>query len=289
MKPQPYGPFPYTPINRRPRLQWPNGARVALWVIPNIEIFALDEPVPGGIGKAPDVINWVPRDYGARVGIFRMMEVMARHGVRGTVALNSHVCDGYPAIIEDGLKLGWEFMGHNETNTRYLNQLPPEEERALIQRTVERIGKATGARPRGWLSSGLTQSWNTLDFLIEAGIEYCADFCNDDQPFTMTVGGKTICAIPYSTEINDIPQILRGGHTADAFCDMICRQFDCLYREGADNARVMAICLHPFIIGMPHRIHALDNALRYICGHAGVWRATGSEIIDAWKKSGATF
>lgn len=289
MKPQPYGPFPYTAINRRPRLQWPNGARVALWVIPNIEIFALDEPVPGGIGKAPDVINWVPRDYGARVGIFRMMEVMARHGVRGTVALNANVCDGYPAIIEDAIALGWEFMGHNETNTRYLNQFPPEEERALILRTVERIAKATGVRPKGWLSSGLTQSWNTLDFLIEAGIEYCADFCNDDQPFYMTVGGKKICAIPYSTEINDIPQILRGGHSADSFCDMICRQFDCLYREGADNARVMAICLHPFIIGMPHRIHALDNALRYICGHAGVWRATGSEIIDAWKKSGATF
>ncbi|MGE0746531.1 MAG: polysaccharide deacetylase family protein [Rhodospirillales bacterium] len=289
MKPRPYGPFPYTPINRRPKLAWPNGARVALWVIPNIEIFALDVPVPGGIGKAPDVINWVPRDYGARVGIFRMMEVMARHGIRGTVALNANVCDGYPEIIEDALKLDWEFMGHNRTNSRYLNQMEPAEERAEILATVERIGKATGKAPKGWLSSGLTQSWNTLDYLIEAGITYCADWCNDDQPYLMDLDGKRMISIPYSTEINDLPQIMRGGHTADAFAKMICDQFDTLYREGADNARVMSICLHPFIIGMPHRIGALDKALSYICSHAGVWRATGSEIIDTWLASGKTF
>ena len=113
MQPQRSGPFPYVPINRRPRITWPNGARLALWIIPNVETFPLNEPVPGGTGQAPDVINWAPRDYGNRVGIFRMMEVMARHGVRGTVALNAEVCDDYPQIIEDARALGWEFMGHN--------------------------------------------------------------------------------------------------------------------------------------------------------------------------------
>ncbi len=111
MQPQRSGPFPYVPINRRPRITWPNGARLALWIIPNVETLPLNEPVPGGTGLAPDVINWAPRDYGNRVGIFRMMEVMARHGVRGTVALNAEVCDDYPQIIEDARALGWEFMG----------------------------------------------------------------------------------------------------------------------------------------------------------------------------------
>ena len=101
MEPQRYGPFPYTPINRRPKITWPDGKRLALWVIPNIETFPLNEPVPGGTGMAPDIINWAPRDYGARVGVFRIMEVLARHGVRGTVTLNSEVCDDYPEIIED--------------------------------------------------------------------------------------------------------------------------------------------------------------------------------------------
>lgn len=288
MKPQRYGPFAYTPINRRPKISWPNGARVALWVIPNIETFPLNEPVPGGTGKAPDVINWAPRDYGNRVGIFRMMEVMERHGVRGTVALNSEVCDDYPQVIEDAVKLRWEFMGHNNSNSRYLHLMSPEDERSTVLGTFERIEKATGKRPKGWLSSGLQESWNTLENLIDAGGTYVADWVNDDQPYVMNPGGKRICSIPYSSEINDLPQMLRMGRTSDEFETMIRRQFDTLYREGAQSGRVMAIALHPFIIGVPHRIHALDGALSYILRHEGVWRATGSEIIDHYLK-GPTF
>src|ERR671934_2652252 len=158
MQPPRYGPFPYVPINRRPKLSWPGGARVALWVIPNIETFPLDEPVPGGTGKAPDIINWAPRDYGNRVGIFRVMETLARHGVRGTVALNSEVCDDCPQIIEDAVGLGWEFMGHNHSNSRLLNVMSPEEERRVVLDVFDRIEKATGRRPKGWLSSGLQES-----------------------------------------------------------------------------------------------------------------------------------
>lgn len=289
MEPQRYGPFPYTPINRRPKLSWPDGNRIAVWVIPNIEIFPLNEPVPGGTGMAPDVINWAPRDYGARVGIFRMMEVMERHGVPGTVALNAEVCDDYPQIIEDAMALGWEFMGHNQSNSRYLHLVEPEEGRRVVLDTFDRIEQATGTRPRGWLSSGLQESWHTLDNLVEAGATYVADWINDDQPYLMDVGGKRLVSIPYSGEINDLPQILRMGRTAEEFETMIRRQFDTLYRESAESGRVMAICLHPFVIGVPHRIGALDSALEYICGHDGVWLATGSEIIDHYLDSGATF
>ena len=126
MKPRSYGPFPYSPIIRRPRLTWPGGAHVALWVIPNIEYFSLEER-PGGYGpgKVPDVVMWSERDYGNRVGVFRLMEVLDRHGIRGTVALNSNLCAEHPAIMEEGMKRKWEWMGHNESNTRRLNDAPP--------------------------------------------------------------------------------------------------------------------------------------------------------------------
>ncbi len=280
MEPSRTGPFPYVPINRRKKLVWPGGARLALWVIPNIEIFPLDEPVPGGTGMAPDIINWAPRDYGARVGVFRIMEVLERHGVRGTVALNSEVCDDHPEIVEDARALGWEFMGHNESNSRYLHHMEPEAERDTVKRVFDRIEAATGSRPRGWLSSGLQESWHTLDYLIDNGADYVADWINDDQPYRMDVDGRQICSIPYSGEINDLPAMIRMGRTAEEFETMIKRQFDVLYREGAESGRVMAICLHPFVIGMPHRIGALEGGLDYICAHEGVWRATGSEIVD---------
>ena len=290
MEPQRYGPFAYTPINRRPKVIWPDGNHLALWIIPNIETFPLNEPVPGGTGVVPDIINWAPRDYGARVGIFRIMEVMEKHNIRGTVALNSEVCDDYPEIIEDSIALNWEFMGHNQSNSRYLHTMEDQPGRDLVGETLKHIENSTGTRPRGWLSSGLQQNWTTLDALIDAGVKYVADFINDDQPYVMNVDGREICSIPYSAEINDLPQCLRMNRTADEFRQMICQQFDTLYRESVESGsgRVMAICLHPFVIGVPHRIGALDEALKYITGHKGVWCATGSEIVDHYR-TGETF
>ncbi len=286
MQPQRTGPFRYSPIGRRPKLIWPDGARVALWVIPNIEVFALDEPVPFGTGKVPDVPAYAARDYGARVGIWRIMEVLSRHHIRATVALNSEVCDSYPEIIDEGIKLGWEFMGHNESNSRRLNTIPAEDERGVIRNTLTRIAKATGKKPVGWLSSGLQETWHTLDYLAEEGCRYVADWVNDDQPYLMDVGGKRLVSIPYSTEINDLPAFVVPHRTAEEFDAMIRRQFDVLYREGETSGRVMAIALHPYLIGVPHRIDALDASLDYISRHRGVWLATGEEIVNHYLASG---
>ena len=287
MEPRRYGPFPYTPINRRPKITWPDGKRLALWVIPNIETFPLDEPVPGGTGMAPDIINWAPRDYGARVGVFRIMDVLSRHGVRGTVTLNSEVCDDYPEIIEDAMALDWEFMGHNQSNSRPLNQIDPETEGAVIKATFDRIEAASGTRPRGWLSGGLIETWNTLDHLIDAGGEYVCDWTVDDQPFAMDVDGRRLYSIPYSGESNDFGAFMRWGWTAQQFADLLCRQFDVLYRESAVSGRVMVISLHGFLMGVAHRIGALETALDHIRDHDEVWFATGGEILDHYLESGA--
>lgn len=288
MKPQKYGPFPYTPINRRPKLTWPNGAHVAVWVIPNIEVFALDEKMPSGGGDIPDVSQWSLRDYGARVGVFRLMEVLSKRGIKGSVTLNSEVCDAYPQIIEDAVALGWEFLGHNQSNTRRLTDVPPDQEKAVIQDVLSTIEKATGARPRGWLGSGLQETWNTLDYLADEGVEYVSDWSNDDQPYLMDLdGGRRMASVPYNTEINDLPAFHRFFQSAEAFESMMRRCFDTLYREGAEQGRVMPIALHPFVIGQPHRIWALESALDYIAGHEHVWFATGGEILDHYLASGA--
>ncbi len=280
MKPSSYGPFPYSPIISRQKLEWPNGAHVALWIIPNIEYFSLMER-PGGYGpgKIPDVVMWTERDYGNRVGVFRIMETMDRYGLRGTVALNSNLCAEHPQIIEEGEKRKWEWMGHNESNTRRLNEAGPGEEEQIIKNTLSTIEKATGKRPTGWLSAGLQQTWDTNDYLAKHGVEYIGDWCNDDQPYQMTLEeGRTIIAMPYSQQLNDKSAIERRFVSADGFKQMICDQFDVLYKEGAKSGRVMAIAIHPYIIGVPHRMKAFDEALKYICKHKKVWKATGSEI-----------
>ncbi|MGQ0656310.1 MAG: polysaccharide deacetylase family protein [Betaproteobacteria bacterium] len=285
MKPAPYGPFPYSPINRRPKLELPGGARLALWVVTNIEFFALDKPMPGDSNERPQpgdhtpmVRHWAQRDYGNRVGVYRVMDALRAHGVRSTVALNSAVCDHHPQLVEDCLALGWEMMGHCRTNTERVTEVPPAEERALIAESLARIERATGRRPVGWLGSGLQETWHTLDHLVAEGCLYVADWVNDDQPYAMDLGGGKLVSVPYSYELNDLAAIVRSKYTPGEFERMIKDQFDVLWREGARSARVMAICLHPFLIGQPHRIGALERALEYISRFDGVWKATGEEI-----------
>lgn len=289
MKPSRYGPFEYSPITKRPRIEWPNNARLALWVSPQVEFFPLDQSMPGDSLERPQggakklmVREWAQRDYGNRVGIFRLMEVMKAHGIRGTVGLNSDICDMHPQLIEEMTKLGWEFLGHCRRNTERLNEVPPEEEKALIQEVVDKIAAKTGVRPVGWLGAGLTETWNTLDYLIEVGIRYVADWVNDDLPYVMNVGGKEIVSIPYTYELNDNAVIMRAKHTPIEFERMIKDQFDVLYQEGH---RVMAIGIHPHVSGMPHRIRALDRALSYIDKFPGVWKATGKEIVEHYNAS----
>ncbi len=281
MEPRADAPYPYSAIIDRAPLRWPDGARIAFWVIPNIESFPLDVGVPGGIDHVPDVSAWGRRDYGNRVGVFRVMEVMARHGIRGTVALNSDVCDAAPRVVEECLRLGWEIMGHCETNTVRLNQAGSEAAAEdLICRTLERIERAAGARPRGWLGAGRQETWSTLDVLARERCDYTADWDSDDQPVLMNVAGAPFVSLPYGAGVSDLQAFHQLHFTADDFEAMVKAAFDVLYRESETSGRVAAISLHPFIVGLPHRIDALDRALEYIRGHDGVWCATGSEIVD---------
>ncbi len=279
--------YPYSPIIQREPLRWPNGARVAVWVIPNIEHFHIDRPGtalrPASAQQVPDVYNFAWRDYGLRVGIWRIMSIFDKYGVRGTVALNAEVCEHYPVVVEEGLKRGWEYMGHGLTNSQSMYGLAEDEERDVIERTLAIIGKATGRKPRGWLGPGLAETARTPDLLAEAGVEYVGDWCADDQPFPLRVEKGQLVAMPYSNELNDIPLVLHHHFSGEQIYETIRDQFDVLYQDGEVTGRVMGIALHPFITGVPHRAKYLDQALAYVSGHRHVWLATGGEILDAYR------
>jgi len=286
-----HGRFDYSPIAKRPKLALPNGARVAVWITPNVEHFHYDKPAisltPMTAGLRPDVLNYAWRDYGARVGIWRLMEIIERQRFAATAALNSEVCLHYPEIVKEGARLGWEWMAHGQNNSSLFTGMPAEVERPIIANVLDTIAQHTGKRPRGWLGPALTETDNTLDLLAAAGIDYVADWCNDEQPYFIKTKSKPIVAMPYTLEIGDIPVFLDRGGSGEDFYQMIVDQFDTLYEDGTKNYRVLSIALHPFLIGHPFRARYLERALAHIRKHDAVWITTGSAIVDWYKAASA--
>jgi peptidoglycan/xylan/chitin deacetylase (PgdA/CDA1 family) len=280
-------------ITERKPFAWPNNKTLAVWIAPNVEVWHYDVAFGVGISpnpanRVPDVINYGWREYGMRVGLWRVADVLDGAGLNATVALNSQVCETYPKAIEEMKKRGWEFMGHGTTNSEELAGLPPEKEKEVIRHVLTTIEQATGKRPRGWLGVGLTETRNTLDILAEEGVTYCGDWNNDDQPYPMKVKTGKMFGIPYCMEINDIPSFIRKGYTGDQYFRSVIDQFEQLYADSQKQPRVMGIPLHPMIIGQPLRIKYLERALAEMKKHDGVWFATGSEIVDAYERANPT-
>jgi peptidoglycan/xylan/chitin deacetylase (PgdA/CDA1 family) len=280
-------------IFERKPFKWPGNKTLAVWIAPNVEVWRYDSPAgqavsPNNGNIVPDVVNYAWREYGTRVGLWRMADVLDAAGVKATVALNSGVVEAHPKAVDEMKKRGWEFMGHGITNSENLAGLSLENERALIQTALRTIEQATGRRPRGWLGSGLTETYNTLDILAEEGIIYTGDWNSDDQPYQMKVRKGRMFSIPYCMEINDIPLFIRKGFTGEQYLQSVVDQFDTLYADSAKQPRVLGIPLHPMITGQPLRIKYLERALAHIKQRDQVWFATGSEIIDAYQRATGT-
>ena len=276
--------FEYSPIVLRRPLKWPGGARLAFLVHLGIEHFEFNLPVPGGVGpdagRVPDIRNYSVRDYGHRVGIWRVIDLLDRYKMKVGAGVNSAACDHYPILFEEGKKRGWEFVAHGVTNSKALTNLSEEEERRVIRQVLQRITDAVGKRPEGWIGPNLAESFNTRDILAEEGLRYVMDWCNDDQPYLMNLRKGRLMAVPYSVDTNDLPAFNYAYYTPSEFYEKIKDHFDVLYEEGATNGRVMGITLHPFIIGAPSRIKVLDKILQYVVQHKEVWFTTPSEIVD---------
>ena len=287
--------YDWTMLPDRKPVAWPQQARVALWVVPALEWFPLNmagvpfKP-PGAMQTAyPDLRHYTLRDYGNRVGIFRIMKALEKHGIRPTVAVNAAVAVRYPSLIQECTQRGWEIMANGlDMDHLHHGGLAVDDEKKLIDTTLDILRKASGQAVRGWLSPAKSESAATLDLLGAAGLDYVCDWVNDDMPYAMRTASGPIHAMPHPIDIDDHTILVQNHHTEDDFRDQLCDQFDLLYKESATaGGRIMAISLHPWVIGQPYRMRALEEALAHIMRHPGVWAATGSEIFDAWKASQA--
>ena len=277
-------PFKYWPIIKRPKLKMPNDSSIAVWIGLNIESYEVDKPstsiFPGTTNLIPDPLNYGWRDYSVRVGIWRMMELFDKYEIRPSCLINSDVCKYYPEIIEEGNKRNWVWLAHGKNNSTYQSNMSLQEEEKYLKEVVDTIEHYTNQRPKGWLGPALTETFNTPEILSKLGMTYVLDWCNDDQPYPLSINNRKIISVPYSIEINDIPIFVAKNTTGEDFYQMVVDQFDTLFAESKDNVRVMAIALHPFVIGQPFRIKYLDKVFNYIKKQKDVWFTTSDEIAE---------
>lgn len=281
----PRPPFRHLPLPAREPIRWPGDARVAFYLGLNIEHYRLGAPAtsifPGTAALSPDPLNYGWRDYGPRVGVWRMIEALDELELPASVLLNSDVCELYPEIIEAGRERDWVWLAHGKNNSRlHTGYDSPEEERGALAGMFETIERATGRRPRGWLGPALTETYETPALLGELGGDYVLDWCNDDQPYPLEVPGQRMISVPYSIELNDIPLFVGKSFTGPQFEEMIVDWFDQLYEDGASTGRVMTVGVHPFIANIPSRHRYLVNALRHIASREEVWMTTSDAIAD---------
>jgi peptidoglycan/xylan/chitin deacetylase (PgdA/CDA1 family) len=275
----------YSPIIARPKLVWPGGARLALWLVPNLEHYeylprAGQPRDPWPRMPHPDVLGYSRADYGNRIGFWRMLEVLDRYGFPCTASLNLAVYEHFPEIMAACEARGWEVLCHGIYNTDTTWGLDEAAERAVIAACVATHRRLTGRELPGWFGPAGSLTANTPDLVAEAGIQYFCDWGGcDEQPFMLGVKTGALLCLPYQLDVNDGVNF-RTHTEAAAFADATIEMFDRLYAESVENGRVMCLPVHPFLLGQPHRIRQLERILRHIAGHDGVWAATGGQIAD---------
>jgi allantoinase len=274
----------YSAITDRPKLTLPGGARLAVWVIVNVEEWDINKAMPrtvltppAGGSPMPDIPNWAWHEYGNRVGFWRMLEVFDEFSVPAVLAINGSAIGAYEPIARAALDRKWEFMGHGFTQ---LNMQKVEDEAGDIARTSQVIADYTGKRPRGWLGPGLTETWVTPDLLVDAGYDYVCDWVLDDQPTVLKTRSGPIVNVPYTQECNDVAMMLIQHHKASEYYDRAVDQFEQLHHDARDSARVMALVVHPYIMGAPHRLKYFRNAIERIGRQPDVVFWTGEQILD---------
>jgi peptidoglycan/xylan/chitin deacetylase (PgdA/CDA1 family) len=232
---------------------------------------------PGGVSVVPDIQNWGWHEYGMRVGIWRILELFEKYRIKPTLSINAKVCETRPRFARAVLEAGWEFMAHCYV------QMPihkVEDQRTMMQRTIEVLREFTGRAPTGWLGPGRGQTYATLDYIAESGFKWFGDYVMDDQPFWVKTLHGPILSLPYSVELNDITIMLNGQHESDAMLKRVRDAFRTLYRESARGARIMAFGVHPYVSGAAHRIRYFDAMLRELRRQKGVVFWNGDQIYN---------
>ncbi|MEE8445568.1 MAG: polysaccharide deacetylase [Alphaproteobacteria bacterium] len=287
--------YDFVPLPDRKKLCWPNGARLAVILTINLEYWELTrdqtEPLyPGGPatipfplpGNVPDYVNWTWREYGHRVGVWRLIDALDTAGIPASCTMNARMATDRRRIIDAVNERGWELVPHNwaqnDILTNYAHE--PDAERDVIRRTLDVYERVVGRPARGWLSSSLRPTARTVDFLAEFGCQFFCDLLNDDQPYLLRTATTPLVCVPYSNDVNDFNMFARGGMTLDQGLATLREQFDQLYAEGAESMRIMNFGMHPHVMGQPYRIRALRDFLAYLKGFDDIWFPKREEIAD---------
>ena len=280
----PHERIPYSAISNRAPLRLPGGARLVVWVIVNVEEWNPRESLPrtvlsppAGGSPLPDIPNWAWHEYGNRVGFWRMLKMFDQLKMPAVLAINGSAIETYEPVARAALERGWEFIGHGFTQ-KNMQKVP--DEHADIRKTTDVIRAFTGRVPRGWLGPGLTETWDTPDILAEEGYQYVCDWVLDDQPVMLKTRTGPLVSVPYTQECNDVAMMLIQHHAAAEYRNRAVDQFEQLYADAEDSARVMAIVVHPYIMGAPHRMRYFREALEHIRSRPGVLFWTGEHISE---------
>lgn len=280
--------YPWSALRDRKPVAWPDGKKVAVWICVSLEWFPItpnDTPfrAPGHMQTSyPDYRHYTAREYGTRVGFYRLLDAFKKAGIKVSVATNGAIANRYPEIIADIIADGHEIIAHStDMNGTIASGLPVEEERALIAQSLASLEAASGKRPKGWLSIARSQSWNTPDLLKEAGLTYACDWVNDELPYRFNNG---LINLPLNHELSDRQIITVQQQSADSYAQQMMDAFDWLAGEADDyGGRMLPLHVTPYIMALPYRISAFEGLLQQLAARPEAWVATGEEIVASWE------
>lgn len=277
-----HGRFEYSPITARRDFSWPGERRLAVYIAVCLEHFSYGE---GGLGLPyspgiphPNTYNWGWREYGNRVGGWRLLALLEQHGIPPTVLLNTECYEHCPELVDGYRAAGTEFVAHGRTNSVHPNELDEDAERELIRDVFEAISQHEGKRPGGWMSPGANPSAVTEDLLAETGFKYTLDWPMDDQPTWLRTRGGPLLSVPYPHEVNDVPMVVLHHGTAPAFAEMMVDNLDELVEQSEQQPLVYGIVVHSFIMGQPYRLRRFRKAVEHLVGLPAVWLTTPGEV-----------
>jgi allantoinase len=283
--------YVYSNLFARKPVQWPDRARVALWIVPTLEFFPLDMAPkgvrpPGGLERPyPDYWNYTLRDYGNRVGFARLFRALEERDLKASVAMSSRLAERYPHVLQEVNRLGFELVCHGiDMNHIHMTGVSREAEQEWVAHSISTLRRLSGQPVKGWYSPAYSETHDTLDLVAAEGCEYVCDWVNDDMPYRLETKAGPIHAMPHAYEISDLQIFHFYKYKPVQFVEQVMDHFDLLYREATNSGgRIVALSLRPWISGVPHRIAAIEQVLDRIQSHGGVWSATGADILAAWK------
>ena len=287
MKLRTHGRYDYSAITERKDYSWPGGKRLAVHLCLNVEHFSFGE----GLGNdyavphpQPNHRSFAWRDYGNRVGAWRLLELAEAYDLPYALLVNTALYDYCPQMVAAFSRRGDEIVGHGRTNSENLHDFRWEDDEArAIREATQTFARNEGRPPKGWMGAGAYENSTTPDLLREAGYEYIMDWPHDDQPIWMRTRAGPILSVPYPAELNDSPQVIHRQHTGREFCDMLVDQFEEMVEQSAKHPLVCNVSLHPYVFGYPFRLRPLRKALQHCFASKlmdRVWKCKPADIAD---------